>query len=524
MGTGKTVTGRLAAQMLGLPFFDLDAAIEGRAGMPVSRIFDRFGQPGFRNLESLVVADAGRVSGTVVATGGGAVGDSAGFHDLSSGAVVAVLTSRPDELVRRLGGGSTRPLLQRDARSRVPQLLRERAAAYASAGEALDTTGLTANAVAAELASRYRRVVESGWPLRIPVEVPDQRYEVVLGPGVIDGLGREVEGVVQARRTVLVVDRAIDLDAGDRVVAALEHAGPRVTARVVLQGGEATKSVEVVADLWSRFRRARLEAGDLVVAVGGGATLDTAGFAAATYARGVSLALVPTTLLAMVDAAVGGKVGLNHAGVKNLVGSFHHPCLVVTDPTALDSLPPRALRAGLAEVVKAFLLASPLALEGLEAVGADISGHMVWLVEQAVRIKAGYVAADPRDRGLRHALNLGHTFAHAIEAVSEYGVPHGEAVAIGLVAAARLGTEIGVTPRGVLDHLRRALVRVDLPAEPPSHLNPGRLIEALEADKKRRGGQAVFVVPSEGGSTLVEGVGLDLALSSLLATRASAPR
>lgn len=521
MGTGKTVAGQLAAEILGLPFFDLDAVIEARAGMPVSRIFARIGEPGFRNLERSVMADAACVSGAVVATGGGAVEDRATFGDLCEGAVVAVLTCGSDELMRRLGEGFARPLLGPDPHSRVPELLRDRAPAYASAGEALDTTGLTAEEVAAELASRYRGVVEGGGPVRIPVEVPDEPYEVVLGPGAIEGLGQDMKDVLpQARRAALAIDEAICRGAGDRVSAALEGAGLAVAARVVLPGGEATKSIEVVADLWSRFRRAGLEPGDVVVAVGGGATLDAAGFAAATYARGVALVMVPTTLLAMVDAALGGKVGIDHAGVKNLVGSFHHPRLVLADPTTLGSLPTRALRAGLGEVVKAFLLASPLALEGLEAIGADITGQLVWLIEQAVRIKVGYVAADPWDLGLRHALNLGHTFAHAIEAVTEFGVSHGEAVAIGLVAAARLGTEIGITPQGLPDRVGRVLARVDLPANPPSDLDAQGLLEAMEADKKRRGGRAVFVVPSEGGSTLVEGVGTDLALSALLAPRA----
>src|SRR6266540_3548531 len=476
MGTGKTVAGQLAAEILGLPFFDLDAVIEARAGMPVSRIFARLGEPGFRNLERSVLADAACVSGAVVATGGGAVEDRPTFGDLCEGAVVTVLTCGSDELIRRLGEGFARPVLGPDPHSRVPELLRDRAAAYASAGEALDTTALTAEEVAAELASRYRGVVEGGGPVRIPVEVPDEPYEVVLGPGAIEGLGQDMQDVLpQARRAALAIDEAICRSAGDRVSAALEGAGLAVAARVVLPGGEATKSIEVVADLWSRFRRAGLEPGD---------------------------------------------VGIDHAGVKNLVGSFHHPRLVLADPTTLGSLPTRALRAGLGEVVKAFLLASPLALEGLEAIGADIAGQVVWLVEQAVRIKVGYVAADPWDLGLRHALNLGHTFAHAIEVVTEFGVPHGEAVAIGLVAAARLGTEIGITPQGVPDRLERVLARVDLPANPPSDLDAQGLLEAMEADKKRRGGRAVFVVPSEGGSTLVEGVGTDLALSALLAPRA----
>jgi 3-dehydroquinate synthetase len=251
----------------------------------------------------------------------------------------------------------------------------------------------------------------------------------------------------------------------------------------------------------------------VVVAVGGGAVLDVAGLAAATYARGVALVNVPTTLLAMVDAGLGGKVAIDHGAAKNLVGAFHPPRLVLADPAVLRSLPDRELRSGFAEIVKAAVLASPLLLDVLER--EDVGDRLEWVVEQAVRVKAGYVAADSRDRGLRRSLNLGHTFAHAIEAASEYRVSHGEAVACGLIAAARLGAHHGVTDPRLEGRLHAILERLGLPTLAPEQLDRARLLEAIAADKKRRSGHAAFVVPASGGAALLEGVDPAEAMSCL---------
>jgi 3-dehydroquinate synthase len=287
------------------------------------------------------------------------------------------------------------------------------------------------------------------------------------------------------------------------VAEAIGAAGLKVS-RIPLPPGEGAKTLTALGDLLTALREQHVEPTDVVVSVGGGATLDAAGFASATYARGIALVNVPTTLLAMVDASLGGKVAIDHAGAKNLVGSFHPPRLVIADPEALATLPERDLRTGLAEIVKAAVLASPLLLDFLET--EDSATRLEWLVEQAVRIKAGYVAADPRDRGVRRSLNLGHTFAHALESATGYGVSHGEAVSIGLVASARLGAEHAVTDPGTAERLRSILEALGLPVDPPSGPDPDAVVEAMAADKKRRSGSAVFVVPAPGGAALLEGI------------------
>jgi shikimate kinase/3-dehydroquinate synthase len=500
---GKTEAGRRAAELLGLPFVDLDHTIEKRAGRSVSDIFAGEGESTFRALEQQVVEEAAALSGTVIATGGGSVLQP-GFARLVEDSVGVVLTADLEALNERLSEASSRPLLARDPAGGLRRLVAERTEAYAAAGRALDTTMFSVDDVAAELVRAYRQAAS---PIRVDVAGPGGAYPVVVAP--IDQLADELARVVGAgTSTVVVTDRAVSSHTAARVRGALADRGVE-TELVDIASGEAAKSIETVADLWTRFRTAGLERSGTVVAVGGGATLDTAGFAAATYARGVDVINVPTSLLAMLDAALGGKVGIDHAGIKNLVGAFHHPKLVVVDPSTLDSLPSAIARQGVAEGVKAALLVSPLLIEVLEDAPLDGRGlprHLDWLIEQAVRIKAAYVAADPADVSVRHALNLGHTFAHAIEAASSYRISHGDAVAVGLVAAARLGAARGISDVRLPGRLEALLARFGLTTSLPGDVPATVVVDAMAADKKRRGGELVFVVPVYGGVEIVPGV------------------
>ena len=519
MGTGKTSAGTAAARLLDLPFIDLDDVIRRRAGMPVARIFAEEGEASFRDMEREVLEDAARISGAVIATGGGAVLHTEAFRRLSQDAVVVVLTTETGELNRRLATDEGRPLLGDDPEGRISELLDERSAAYMAAGPALDTTGLDVRTTAAQLVARYREAAGGSRSATIAVPGPDHPYPVMIRDGLIERVGDLVARVLpQAENAVLVADAGVADSWGRTVAGSLSTAGLGEGPPIVLPAGEDAKTAAELEGLWDAFRERQLGRSDPVVAVGGGATLDTAGFAAATYARGVPLVNVPTTLLAMVDAGLGGKVGIDHAGVKNLVGSFHHPAAVLVDPNTLSTLPLRHLRAGLAECVKAAVAASPLALDALEVLPLnreDVPIHLSWVAEQAVRIKAAYVRDDPHDHGIRHALNLGHTFAHAIESATDHEVLHGEAVAMGLAAATRLGASLGVTAPHLPAKVEAVLTRLGLSVSAPPGVDEDRVLEALGADKKRRGGRAAFVLPCPGGSDLIAGLDPRRALAAL---------
>lgn len=508
MATGKTAVGRALAAELGLPFLDLDDAIERTAGRDVAAIFGSEGEKGFRARERAAVREAARLSGTVIATGGGAPLDRASFAPLAASGIVVVLTADADELERRLRGGPERPLLRGDLRARVDELVEARRPAYERLGPALDTTGRSVPDLVREIAATYREAAPVG-PLSLAVPTGGQSTRVIVGEGALSSSATALRDALPGTiRAAIVADSAVAATHAATVAAALREAGIEPIGPITLPAGEDAKSADVLAWLWERLREEAVDPSSAIVAVGGGAALDLAGFAAATYARGLPLVNVPTTVLAMADAAVGGKVAIDHAGAKNLVGAFHPARLVIADPEVCATLPPEALRQGLAEVVKSLVLAAP------GAVGLAAEAPLDWAVEQSLRVKAAFVAADPLDRGVRRALNLGHTYAHAIESASDHRVPHGDAVAIGLVAAARLGAFLGTCDAGLAQQVATVLERLGLPTVAPP-LDEERLLAAFAADKKVAAGKVRFVVPAEDGAALVSGVDPRDALSML---------
>ncbi|GGT53683.1 MULTISPECIES: 3-dehydroquinate synthase [Actinomadura] len=317
-------------------------------------------------------------------------------------------------------------------------------------------------------------------------------YDVVIGTGV---LGELPAMIGDRARTVAVVHAEGLPEIARPVCGALEQAGYAVHALPV-PDGEAAKEVGVLAGLWSSFARLGMTRTDVVVGVGGGATTDLAGFAAASWLRGVRAVLVPTTLLGMVDAAVGGKTGINVPEGKNLVGAFHPPAGVLCDLATLVTMPREDYISGLAEIIKAGFIADPEILALVEAdpkgAAAPDGPHTRELVERAVRVKAGVVSADLREGGLREILNYGHTLAHAIEKNEDYRFRHGHAVAIGMVFAAELSRLAGRLPADVVRRHRDVLESVGLPVSYAADW-PG-LRATMTIDKKSRGATLRFVV------------------------------
>jgi 3-dehydroquinate synthase len=319
------------------------------------------------------------------------------------------------------------------------------------------------------------------------VTVPGARpYDVVIGPGAQAELGLVLAGTARA-----AVVHAPPLAAlAGAAVEILQTAGVAAEA-VVVPDGEAAKTAQVAAGAWEEFGRLGLTRSDAVVGVGGGAVTDLAGFLAATWVRGVRVVHLPTSLLGMVDAAVGGKTGINTGAGKNLVGAFHPPAAVLADTDVLAGLPDAEFRAGLAEVVKCGFIADGAILQLLDA---DPTGRRdtAELIERAVRVKADAVGADLHDTGVREFLNYGHTLAHAIERVEDFGWRHGEAVAVGLVFAAELAGQAGLLTRAEVDRHRDLVASMGLPIRYAGDW--GRLQGVMRVDKKARGASLRFVV------------------------------
>ncbi len=430
MGSGKSTVARDVSARLARPFLDLDRAIEERARKSIPELFEERGEEGFREIEAhaLRVALSAPEPG-VIALGGGAVTTEANREALS--ATLAVLLDVDVDTAWGRARGSRRPLARDETEFR--RLFDERQPLYQ---EVADATARDAEGV----------ILAAG----------GVRHE----RGALDLLGEVVPG---ERSVALVADAHVMGIYGPRAQEAL---GDRLQTTHELPAGEEAKAVGVLRRLWSELR---LDRDGTIVALGGGCTTDVAGFAAATYLRGVPWVAVPTTLVGQVDAAIGGKTAIDIPEGKNLVGAFHWPARVVIDESLLDTLPEAERRQGMAELVKTRLLA-----------GRKLG------VRGAAAYKTAVCLQDPHDHGPRRFLNLGHTFAHALEAAADFDLTHGDAVALGLLAALRLsGRETAEVEREL--------------APQPVRVDPERAWQALLRDKKRSDGAINVVVLGDDG-------------------------
>ena len=354
---------------------------------------------------------------------------------------------------------------------------------------------------------------------RIPVNVPGSVYDVIIDRGLLGQLGPLVHEVAPSRSALLVVDKTIASTHGRAALTSLQGAGVEPIV-VELNAEESQKTIETAQQVYGAMLGAGLDRSSPVIALGGGIIGDTAGFVAATYMRGVPLIQVPTTLLAMVDAAIGGKTGVNFplpgGGLgKNMVGAFWQPKAVVVDPQVLSTLNARDFRCGLAECVKGALIADASLLQFLSTEASRIlaldQDVLRTLIERCVRIKAEIVAADERESGRRALLNLGHTFAHAIESISELKVRHGEAVSIGLMAAAHCAVKTGRLTADQHNHIEQVLTTFGLPIRLPSPVDEQRLLAAMRHDKKATQGRTQLILPTGvGGAELVGDVPVEV--------------
>jgi 3-dehydroquinate synthase len=336
----------------------------------------------------------------------------------------------------------------------------------------------------------------------VPVKLGARSYRILVGPGVLAQAGAELARLKLGRRVVLVTDASVLALHGSAASGSLSSAGFDVTT-VVLPEGERAKTLEVAASTWERFLDAGLDRTSTVVALGGGAVGDLAGFVAATYMRGISVVQAPTTLLAQVDASIGGKTAIDHPRAKNLIGAFHQPRLVLSDTTALLTLPEREYRSGLAEVIKHGIVLEAAYFEDVERSAAPLlvrdPAALERIVAGSCRLKASVVERDEQEAELRHVLNYGHTIGHAIEAVTGYRrFTHGEAVSLGIAAEAGIAERLGLAKPGVRARQLRLLEAVGLPVRGAGQA-PSLVVEMLSHDKKARDGRVPFVLAPEIG-------------------------
>ena len=506
-GAGKTTVGAALAVLLGWRFLDLDAVIAASADLAIRDIFAQAGLAGFRARESAALTSALAESRVVIACGAGIVESEGNLARALERAWVVALDATPETALARataeaqsqgLSIGELRPLLEAaDPLARIGELTARRQPLYAQADITIVTDALAPDAVAARIAAA---LIAQG---RLPgdgAETVTRRvaagagYDAVVGWGALAGLPERLRALGLPSRLSVVTDSAVaDLYLAP-LLERLRAVGFAPDALIV-PAGEASKSRAQLAAIHDWLAERRIERGEALLALGGGVVGDLAGFAAATYLRGLPLVHIPTSLLAQVDASIGGKVAIDHPLGKNLIGAFYQPRLVVADPATLLTLPARQRIEGWAEVIKHgaaldadYFAALEREADALLRVEPAITTA---IIARSAAIKSGIVGEDEREGedGRRALLNFGHTIGHAIEAVTGYRRwLHGEAVSAGMVVAARLGWRMGVTPRGAVDRLEALLARFGLPTGLDG-LSAPALLRAALWDKKTRGGR-----------------------------------
>jgi len=537
MGAGKSTIGRRLAARLGLPFVDADTEIEAAARLTIPEIFERHGEPHFRDGEARVIARLLEGAPVVLATGGGAFLREETRRHIAAKAVSIWLKADADVIMRRVRRRADRPLLQTaDPEGTVVRLLSEREPFYAKADMTILSRDVPHDQIVEEsleaLRARLCGAFAPGQPsdaasnemtaplkqsasLIIDVSLGERAYDIVIGRHVLQSLGARIAGLRPGVRTAIVTDRTVAKHWLQQAEASLAQAGIPAT-RIVVDDGEISKTYVGLERVVEGLIAARIERNDLVVALGGGVVGDLAGFAAAILRRGVDFVQVPTSLLAQVDSSVGGKTAINSPQGKNLLGVFHQPVLVIADTAVLDTLSPRQFRAGYAEVAKYGVLGDEAFFSWLEKNHADIfrgGPAREHAIATSCRAKAAIVARDERESGERALLNLGHTFGHALEAATGFSdrLFHGEGVAIGMVLAAEFSARLGMIGEADAARITRHLAEAGL----PTHLqdiagfaqeglaDADLLMTLMAQDKKVTRGKLTFILLEAVGRAVI---------------------
>jgi shikimate kinase / 3-dehydroquinate synthase len=476
-GTGKSTIGKKLSHNLKLPFIDLDRVIETNAGMSISQIMDQQGEETFRDMETNALKALAVEKGSIIALGGGALlRDENRALTESNGQVLLLMAELPTLLHRLYNDSGKRPLLTGDLGTKLSSLLAKREAHYNS------------------------------FPLKIhvdnkTVEQNAHQAQVMLGRHHLSAMGEYDVAVGQVsslanfpmQNPIIVTDENVAKFHLEKIQSTLN------AKAVVIPAGEEHKTLETISFLWKSFLENGLDRKSTVIALGGGVVSDMTGFAAATYMRGINWICVPTTLLSMVDASVGGKTGFDLPEGKNLIGAFYPPKLVLADPSLLLTLSERELRSGMAEVVKHGIISDP-DLFAMCNRGMDwVKGNLEEVVKRAIAVKIKVIEDDPFEKGFRAALNLGHTVGHAVELVSKFELRHGEAISIGMAVEAAYAARVGLAASSVVKAVQDSLSALNLPIAIPKEMPREEIIRAMRVDKKKNAKSIRFALPVEIG-------------------------
>lgn len=530
-GTGKSTVGPLLAEALGWELLDTDATIEEQHG-PIPDIFRKRGEAHFRELEADALREACSRENVVIVGGGGVVISAKNRRLMADGGFVVCLEARAETILHRLEDDETvesflRPLLEgADPLARIRELKAARQSVYAICDWTVHTDTLTADEVVVQIRRAREEFGEAALtdPNRLEdvasaetddaalegtaaiVRTVSGDYPVIVRWGALGDLGRALRDGGIAQRAYVISDEQVWHHLGDEVEASLSAAEVPFESYVV-PPGEATKTLETASAIYDWLIEQKTERGHTIVTVGGGMVTDLGGYVAATFARGLPLVHVPTSVLGMVDAAIGGKAAVNHARAKNMIGAFYQPKMVLADPAVLRTLPPRE-HSGWAEAIKHAMIADEEYLrlfeenaDGILKLDPEVTTEAIG---RSAAIKAGVVTADEKETtGRRATLNYGHTLAHAIESTTGYErFRHGEADAIGMMCAAEISRGMGLLAEDVIARQRGVLERFKLPISADG-LDREKIMAAIALDKKVQANEVRWVLLEGIGSAVV---------------------
>ncbi len=536
MGAGKTTIGRILARKLGKRFIDSDHEIEARTGATIPWIFEIEGEASFRRREQEVIRDLTALDGIVLATGGGAVLDPDNRAFLKARGSVVYLRASVNSIMLRTSNDKNRPLLQTaDPRKKLEELTALREPLYCEIADLVIDTGrpnvqsmvqtILAQLGALENASAGSAPIEPVPSMTeqssttLNVDLGERSYPITIGAGLLAEpglLARHIGG----HKVAIVTNTTVAPLYLARLAAPLRAAGHDVL-EIVLPDGEQYKNADSLMLVFDALLAHKCDRKTTMVALGGGVIGDLTGYAAASYMRGVPFIQVPTTLLSQVDSSVGGKTGINHPLGKNMIGAFYQPRAVLADTATLNTLAPRELAAGLAEVIKHGAIIDAAFFDWIEAHIGDLVARepqaLAYAISRSCEIKADVVRQDEREGGLRAILNFGHTFGHAIEAGMGYGQwLHGEAVGCGMVMAADLSQRMGFIDAATVARVTALVAAAGLPVRAPD-LGTERWLELMEVDKKNEGGAIKFILLKPLGSPSITSAPQSLLLETLAA-------
>lgn len=490
-GSGKSFLARELGEKLHFSFYDLDEIIEKSEGCTISALINRIGIELFRDVESaalkvLVDRCMNDEKNAIIALGGGTLLDSRNRKLCESTGNVLFLDVPENEILARLQKESDkRPLLSGDLANKIHKLLYERKSHYQSFKIRINYENKSNTAV-------FEDVFNNSGIFR--VSGMGSEYEVIAYPGARNFMPLLIQSITGRKDIGIVFDENTAEYYKDEIEGILKNSGTDVKA-FIIPAGEKFKTIDTVQSIWEFLLTSGFDRGSTVISFGGGVVNDLVGFSASTFMRGIQWISMPTSLLAMVDASIGGKTGFDLITGKNLIGTFYPPKMVIIDSQLLHTLPRDEFISGMAEVVKHGVIADAKLFSDVSQGEKLIRKNLSSIILRAVKVKINIIEEDPYERGIRAGLNFGHTIGHAVEMESKFRLKHGEAIAIGMVVESRAAEKIGIAEEGTTTKIIQALEGIGLPTEYPAEINKGNLRGFMWNDKKKNERKIRFALP-----------------------------